>query len=198
MASKIDLRKYFNDFNSKYFDGSLRGWRVSYRSRIPIVRGGPSCGGICLFKSKRIYIRTDQDEQKTLLTLLHEMAHAKSRATHSRKSQPRFEAEMRRLKEAGAPVADREFKEPVPTDRRGYIYQLFDDVAIEGILDFNLATKAVAYECLESMAGLWRKCSKRKARKIFVDARKDVTDMNKRIKEENLKQNRTTIRRSQD
>jgi len=115
LASKIrslssSFQSLFDSFNQKYFSGALDRYQVLVVFDLhtvadePVYRGSVS-SGLIRFEERRIYIRyTDTDLMQA--TLIHEMAHAATSGEHD----GRWQAEMVRLKIAGAPVPDWELE----------------------------------------------------------------------------------------
>ena len=94
----------FDEFNARYFHGRLPPYRILVVEHIP-GRGGPS--GLHQRTHKRILIRHSDDDD-TIVTLLHEMAHAATVDKHNN----RWRTEMQRLRQAGAPIPDGELRTP--------------------------------------------------------------------------------------
>ena len=104
------FQSLFDSFNQKYFSGALDRYQVLVVFDLhtvadePVYDGSVS-SGLIRFEERQIYIRyTDAEDMQG--TLVHEMAHAATSGEHDQ----RWEAEMVRLKRAGAPVADGEWR----------------------------------------------------------------------------------------
>jgi SprT-like family len=97
-----DLRKLFQEFNTKYFQGRLPAYSI--RVRRSMTSWGET--GRCLKRSRIIEIQAGQSDEDAANTLLHEMAHAKTGAAHGMM----WKKEMIRLREAGAPLRHHDSK----------------------------------------------------------------------------------------
>jgi len=91
-----ELRKVFDEFNSKYFEGKLPQYRIR------VKRLGAADGRVN--RSRRLIwigVRESHSQQETLL---HEMVHGVAGNGHGE----RFLAELRRLQQIGAPLGETE------------------------------------------------------------------------------------------
>jgi hypothetical protein len=100
----ISFQSLFDSFNQKYFSGALDRYQVRVVFDLHAVANEPVyrlniSSGLIRFEERRIYIRyTDADFMQGIL--IHEMAHAATSGEHDEQ----WQAEMARLKTAGAPV----------------------------------------------------------------------------------------------
>ena len=108
-----DLARMFQEFNTRFFGGQLPMYRIRVVRRVPAK--GHVHGGLCDRANHRIYISESviQDTEECVGLLLHEMAHAASGDWHGQ----RFKREMARLKDAGAPVSEADFRPPLGPER---------------------------------------------------------------------------------
>jgi hypothetical protein len=95
----------YREFNQTYFEARLPEYSVhvvfdldEFANEPPIYDGGQS-NGLIRFEERCIYVR-DTGWRSMEETLIHEMAHAATTGDHDEE----WLTEMRRLKEAGAPV----------------------------------------------------------------------------------------------
>jgi hypothetical protein len=91
----------FDEFNEKYFKGRLPKYQV-YQG----FNHSPRILGECHSRKRIILIRYDLTPLDVLDTLLHEMTHIRILG-HAH----RFEREMKRLRDLGAPILASEFSE---------------------------------------------------------------------------------------
>jgi hypothetical protein len=101
-ATDNQLNLLFEEFNRVYFNGRLPRYRVQIVDRI--IRGFDA--GKITRRKKLIQIRRGSLEKMAEI-LLHEMAHAATNERHAK----RFQDEMRRLRVAGAPLAESDLHE---------------------------------------------------------------------------------------
>ena len=96
----------YREFNEKYFSNGLPHYRVRVAFGLhtlanePVYQGGVSAG-LIRFQERCIYLRYTLYRSMEE-TLIHEMAHAATNGDHGEE----WLTEMRRLKDAGAPVPD--------------------------------------------------------------------------------------------
>jgi hypothetical protein len=106
LSSSSQFQQLFSTFNEQYFDDRLPTFRVRVVFDVhtatdePITGLDVSCGFI-RFSDRCIFIRYTAHGSMTE-TLIHEMAHASTSGEHD----AAWVNEMRRLREAGAPVCD--------------------------------------------------------------------------------------------
>jgi hypothetical protein len=75
-----DLRRWFSEFNDKYFHGRLPDYHLRTSHRV--TRLGES--GICNRKRKLISILRSLEDDDAKSCLLHEMAHAATSGYHGK------------------------------------------------------------------------------------------------------------------
>jgi hypothetical protein len=109
-ADIVSLSKHFTElfaeFNTRFFGNRLPPYDVRVVFNLHIVAKEPILmrsvsSGLVRFDERSIYIRYTEPTSMTG-TLVHEMAHAVTSGAHDE----RWLEEMKRLKEAGAPVHD--------------------------------------------------------------------------------------------
>ena len=93
IAATKKYQSLFHEFNKKYFDGRLPQYRVELVKHLGVYTEGQ-------IEKKNLRILLVETPQDPLALLLHEMAHAATNIYHGNQ----WQAEMRRLAAAGAPV----------------------------------------------------------------------------------------------
>ena len=120
------LAEMFGEFNGDFFAGRLPRYRVRFVEKI---QGSNDPSGQCDDKRRviRLVLHRLNDEADVESTLLHEMAHAAMNGYHGK----RFQAEIHRLKDAGAPIADCVLQTEGP---RYLTRHLFEDAAVDFLI----------------------------------------------------------------
>lgn len=90
------LRRLFEQLNTQFFRGRLRGWHVHSVNHFRAI----NLCGLCIPRNRRILIVRWLCEDEAKSVLLHEMAHAVTTTTHG----VRWKREMIRLRQASAPL----------------------------------------------------------------------------------------------
>lgn len=122
------LKRWFLQFNDQYFEGRIVEYKILIQAPPEPLQKMP---GLCDRKSKTIYLAEwaiDREEMAKNL-LLHEMTHAfLNLEPHS----PRFEKELIRLKNEGAPILDQEVDEIARINiNAAYIRESIDELLLD-------------------------------------------------------------------
>jgi SprT-like family len=105
-VSNVVNSQTFREMNQRYFAGRLPSYQVIVTSHLR------HADGRIARRSRRIYLRPAPADM-LLEALLHEMAHAATNDYHG----PRWQAEMHRLQQLGAPVGPNPYLERVSLSR---------------------------------------------------------------------------------
>jgi hypothetical protein len=105
--TNTEAQALFHDFNQRYFDGKLPRYRVEVVEQLGVLVAGQ-------IEKKQRCILLLASALEPLATLLHEMAHAATNKFHG----TQWQAEMRRLAKAGAPVDPNDLTPDPPPYKR--------------------------------------------------------------------------------
>jgi hypothetical protein len=177
MTPQKQLQQLFREFNRRFFDDQLPPYHVKI---IPPMKTRKLCGDIK--KAKRVIrIVLVEDEQQMTRTLIHEMAHAASVLNHG----PKFEAELERLVQVGAPFAQDEL-DCLRNDDRFPMRLTRDQVRIEVLEALGGNDSLTAKEFISWMSSErdmpFAAFDKRYwwVRRVFVEAKREAREYQKR------------------